>query len=399
MAVASIATALEALRRGEMVILVDDENRENEGDLCMLAELVTPEAINFMAKHGRGLICLAMTPERLERLEIPMMVRQNTSRLGTAFTVSIEARTGVTTGISAADRARTIRVATDDGAKPDDLVRPGHIFPLAAKPGGVLVRTGQTEGSVDLARLAGFKPAAVICEIMSDDGTMARMPELERFAAQHQMPIVTIADLIRFRLEKESLVEAILERPCPNAFHRDFQATVFRSLVDGSEHLALRLGNIMDDEPLLVRVHTESKLSDVFAAEQGDAGVVQEAMRRIAEAGRGVLLYISRPEWTPSQDLRALAGETIQTLDGDDALNAPPSAERMLGIGSQCLRALGVRRMRLLSNSESKLVGLAGFGLDVVERIPVDLSSSSVRTRGGVFSSLQPAPGAVATQE
>lgn len=382
MPIAPIDDVLAALRRGEMIILVDDEDRENEGDLCMVAELVTPEHINFMARFGRGLVCLAMTPERLSALEIPMMVQDNTSRLGTAFTVSIEAATGVTTGISAADRARTIQVAVADTSRPSDLARPGHIFPLAAKDGGVLVRTGQTEGSVDLARLAGFKPAAVICEIMKDDGEMARMPDLERFAEEHGLLISTVADIIEYRLTREGLVEKVFEAPCPTVYSPDFRVHVFRNRVDGTEHLALTLGEIDASEPVLVRVHSGSTVGDVLGAVAMDGGErVPTALRQIARAGRGVFLYISRAErplsWEVRNILRAepvagsSAAQSQSEIERERAINTPAPQLRLFGIGAQCLRALGVGPMRLITNNQRKIVGLEAYGLHMVERVPL----------------------------
>ncbi|PIV98115.1 MAG: 3,4-dihydroxy-2-butanone-4-phosphate synthase [Deltaproteobacteria bacterium CG_4_9_14_3_um_filter_63_12] len=377
MSIASIEEVLQALKRGEMIILVDDEARENEGDLCMAAECVTAEAVNFMAKHGRGLICLTLTEERLEQLGIPMMVQDNTSRLGTAFTVSIEAKTGVTTGISAADRARTIQVAVDDDSKPADLVSPGHIFPLAARAGGTLVRTGQTEGSVDLTRMAGFKSAAVICEIMNDDGTMARMPDLEVFAAQHGLLIATVADIIQFRLNQEALILKVASNPCPTNLHQGFVAHVFRSYLDGSEHLALVLGEIRGDEPVLVRVQSQCTVGDVFGAVGVDDGdQLRNAMRQIADAGKGVLLYVGRPDrplsWEVENLLSAKALEPTPSTQ-DEAINRPAPELRLFGIGAQCLREVGVRQMRLLTNNPRKMVGLEAYGLEIVERVAIEI--------------------------
>ncbi|MEO1269183.1 MAG: 3,4-dihydroxy-2-butanone-4-phosphate synthase [Myxococcota bacterium] len=338
--------AIDAVQRGEMVILVDDEDRENEGDLVLAAEKVTPEAINFMAKHARGLICLSLTDKRLRELGIPMMVQENTSQFGTAFTVSIEARTGVTTGISAADRARTIQVAVDPATRPDDLVRPGHIFPLRARRGGVLVRTGQTEGSVDLARLAGLCPAGVICEIMNDDGTMARMEDLERFAATHGLLICSITDLIEYRLQRESLVEKLLEAPCPNEYGDDFRVFVFQSGVDGSQHVALVKGQPTAEEPTLVRVQYH-----------------------IVTAG--VLIYMYPPEQTPLQSIQShlLQEPSVWAKgnpDPEKAVNTVHPMARDIGIGCQILSDLGVGQITLITNNPRKIVGLESYGLEVV---------------------------------
>ncbi|MFT5993533.1 MAG: 3,4-dihydroxy 2-butanone 4-phosphate synthase/GTP cyclohydrolase II, partial [Bradymonadia bacterium] len=286
----NVQNAIDAIRRGDMVIMVDDEDRENEGDLVMAAELVTPEAVNFMAKFGRGLICVTLTEARLQELQIPLMVTNNSAQFETAFTVSVEARDGVTTGISAADRARTIQVTVDDNAKPEDLVRPGHVFPLRARPGGVLERTGQTEGSVDIARLAGLKPAAVICEILNDDGTMARMADLEAFGEEHSLPVVSIADLIRHRLAQDTLVEKLVERPFPCEASDDFTLRVYRDVVHGGEHIALVLGEPeKSDEPVLVRVQHQATVGDVFRGKGIGCGwQLHGALEAIAAAGTGV---------------------------------------------------------------------------------------------------------------
>ena len=377
MPVAPIEEVIAAIARGEMVILVDDENRENEGDLCMAAEFVTPEAINFMAKYGRGLICLALTQERLQELEIPMMVHANTSRLQTAFTVSIEAREGVSTGISAGDRARTIQVAVDPAAKAHDLVSPGHIFPLAAKAGGVLARVGQTEGSVDLARMAGCRPAGVICEIMNDDGSMARMPDLELFAREHGLLITTIEDIIAWRLAREGLVREIASRPCPIEDRAEFTAHVFCAEPDGSEHLALCLGEFDEDQEVLVRVHAENLLTDVFnISPMAGASAIECALDQIEAAGAGVLLYIRRPNQALVDQLAQITGDVqsqpLSPAQEDERLNTPPAALRQLGIGAQCLRQLGVRKMRLLSDHDSRYVGLSAYGLELVGREGLD---------------------------
>ncbi len=387
-----VERAIEAIREGKMVILVDDEGRENEGDLVMAAERVTPEAINFMAKHARGLICLCMTEERLRHLQIPMMVQDNETPFGTAFTVSIEAREGVSTGISAADRARTIQVAVSPDARPWDLVRPGHIFPLRARRGGVLVRTGQTEGSVDLARLAGLDPSGVVCEIMNDDGTMARMPELEAFAAEHDMIIVTIADMIEYRMQRESLVEKLVDAPCPSEYGDDFRVAVFRSVVDGTEHLAFYRGAIREDAPTHVRVQYHLAASDVFRARVGRAyGQLQHALEKIAQAEAGVVLYMYPPEHSP---LRSVLSQVVPhapegsvhlpALQDEDAearrarlVNQVSPEFRDFGVGAQILRALGVGQCVLLTNNPKRIVGVEGYGLQIVGSEPLGSSNST----------------------
>ena len=377
--------ALRDFRDGKAVILVDDEDRENEGDLCFAAEKVTPELINFMAKEGRGLICLTMTDERLRQLDLPLMVKQNQSGFGTAFTVSIEAKTGVTTGISAADRARTIEVALAEETRPEDLVRPGHVFPLRAQPGGVLVRTGQTEGSVDLARLAGLKPAGVICEILKDDGSMARMPDLVRFAEVHDVMVVSVADIIAYRLEHESLVtkgaESVVDTP-----HGPFRAIAYRSVVDDREALALVRGS---DEELaaasetgiapLVRVHSGDPLTDVFGGILDQGGLMlQGALREVGQAGLGVILYLPRaPEPIRFVDaLKAIeesraAGQGLPVKDRAPKGDSP--VMRHYGTGAQILRSLGLTKVRLLTNNPVRLNAARGFGIDIVGREPIRL--------------------------
>ena len=361
---ATIDDAIRTLQQGKMIILVDDEHRENEGDLCMLAEHLTPDAVNFMARYGRGLICLTMTQERLAELEIPPMTAHNTSRFHTAFHVSIEAAQGVTTGISAADRAHTMKLAASEHCRPGDLARPGHVFPIAARPGGVLVRIGQTEGSVDLSRLCGSKvPAGVICEIMNDDGTMARMPDLEIFAQIHNMPIVTIADLVAWRLRQESLVTKTHETILNDGIAKGFKAISFKSDIDGKTHLALTLNLDNATKTPLVRVHSGAVWSD-FLGLNNDRSL-NSALHRIQEYGCGVLLYIQRDD---SCLETALNGNT---MPDDDAINRVAPDTKLYGTGAQCLRALGISDMVLLTQSPKKLAALDGFGLKILDTLPL----------------------------
>src|ERR687892_556552 len=374
MAIATIDEAVSDIRDGRMIIIVDDEDRENEGDLVCAAEKITPAIVNFMARHARGLICLPLTEDRCDELHLTTQVADNTSYLGTAFTVSIDARTGITTGISAADRATTVLCAVDPNCRPRDLARPGHIFPLRAKNGGVLVRPGQTEASVDMARIAGRYPAAVICEIMNEDGTMARLPQLEAFAAQHNLKMITVADLVRYRISKETLVRRVVESDLPTVYGK-FRAIAYENVINGDVHLAMVMGEVKTDEPVLVRVHTENVTCDMFGSLIDDTGFqLHTALEKIAAAGQGVVLYLRQREHSLDlvNQLRTYAVMQGRNLSKPEAsLQTGYGVDRDYGVGAQILHDLGLRQILLLSNHPPKVAALEGFELSVVGNVPL----------------------------
>ncbi len=383
--VASVEDAIKTTKAGKLIIIVDDEDRENEGDLMVAAEKVTPDIINFMAKHGRGLICLSLTRDRARQLELPLMVTDNTAPFQTAFTISIDAKEGTTTGISAYDRAKTVLTAIDPETKPSDLARPGHIFPLEAVKGGVLKRAGQTEASVDIARLAGLDPTGVICEIMNDDGTMSRMPDLEAFSQTYDIPIVTIADLIQYRMRHEILIQKIEEADLPTKFGH-FKVIVYQDTIRGEQHVALVKGDLKKDEPTMVRAHSQCLTGDTFGSVRCDCGEqLNRSMEMIEKAGKGVILYILNHEGRGiglANKIKAYAiqDQGLDTVEANEKLGFKPD-HRDYGLGAQILVSLGVNKLRLITNNPRKFIGLAGYGLEIVDRIPLEIPPNQANRR------------------
>jgi len=373
----SVEQAVKAVKEGRLIIITDDEDRENEGDLMVAAEKVTPDIINFMAKYGRGLICLPLTKKRLKELELPLMVADNTATFKTAFTISIDAKKGVTTGISAHDRSHTIQVAIDSKSKPSDLARPGHIFPLEARGGGVLARAGQTEASIDIVRLAGLNHAAVICEIMNEDGTMARMPQLEKYSQTYDIPILTVADLIKYRMKTECLVHKIEEIPLPTKFG-EFRLIIFEDTIHKENHIALVKGKIQKDDSTLVRVHSQCLTGDIFGSNRCDCGdQLHRSMQMVEKEGKGIILYIINQEGrgiglVNKIKAYAMQDKGLDTVEANQHLGFKPD-QRDYGIGAQILVSLGVKKLRLITNNPRKFIGLAGYGLEIIDRVPLEI--------------------------